>query len=86
MTKDMRYDTPSWVLINNGTRYVVYCEKKSSFGNTAIVKTPAGYWAVVHHINAYSPMINSEMHGDWNHGHYFMEDKQKAIRYYEGVK
>lgn len=86
MIKDMRYNTPTYVLVNNSCRYVCYCDKKTTYGRTALLKTPGGNWVVANGVNFYSPMILCEVHGDWNHGHYFMEDKKKAIAYYEEVK
>lgn len=85
MTKNMRFNTPAYSLKNGGTVYTVYEEKKTRHGITALLKTPGGNWIVANGLNKYSPMIDCEVNGDWNHGHYFMEHKDKAIRYFEEV-
>lgn len=78
-------NTIAYTLINNGTRYDCYGLKKTSFGRTCLFRTPGGNWIVANGVNWYSPCIGHEIYGDWNYGHYFMEDKAKAVEYFKEV-
>lgn len=75
-----------YTLINNKERYEVHEEKKTTFGRTCLLKSPGGNWIVANGVNFYSPILDGECHGDWNHGHYFMDNFFSAFKYYREVK
>lgn len=85
MTNDMRFNTPAFSFKNAGTVFTCYAHKKTRYGQTALFKTQGGNWIVANGVHFYSPMLDCEVVGDWDHGHYFMENKDKAVRYYEEV-
>lgn len=88
MEKNMMYNTPAYSFNNGSTCYTVYAEKKTRHGITALVKTPGGNWIVANGLRHFTPKDPEAlvMNADWAHGHYFMEDKVKAVRYYENEK
>lgn len=86
MARDFDYVTPCWTLVNGGTRYTVYVHKKTAaHGVSYLMKSPSGMWVVGNGVNIFSPFIGFECVGDWHHGHYFMDDRSKAIRYFESL-
>ena len=84
MVKDMMYSTPGYTLMNSGSAYTVYHEKKSWFGVSALIRTAGGMWVVANGLKA-SAVQDGVSVGSWAHGHYFMESKEAAVRYYEKI-
>ena len=77
--------TIAYTLVNGGTRYECYGLKKTRHGRTCLFKTPAGNWIVANGVNWDSGIINGEVWGDWDYGHYFMDDEAEARRYFQEV-
>lgn len=72
----------------NNLVYTVIAHKTTIHGTTALLLSPNGNWIVANGINILDTTNNPDFimyHGDWNHGHYFMENETAAKKYFENV-
>ncbi len=72
----------------NNLTYKVVAHKASVHGVTALLLSPGNNWIVANGLNIRDTTELPEAtiyHGDWNHGHYFMENETEAKRYFNSV-
>lgn len=82
------FENPIFTLINAGakSRFACFGQKKTAaHGVSCLLRSPGGMWIVANGVRKYSPMIDHEVYGDWAHGHYFMENRKKAVDYFIGL-
>ena len=72
----------------NNLAYEIIAHKTTIHGVTALLLSPGGNWIVANGVNIMDTTEKPEFtlyHGNWNHGHYFMEDRTAAERYFNSV-
>lgn len=80
-----------FTFINNKIEYTVHgVVRTARFGLSMLLETKAGNWIVANGVNVTNEknfIINEGFAtGDWNHGHYYMEDEWKAREYFSFLK
>ena len=69
----------------NNLAYKVVAHKTSIHGVTALLLSPSNNQIVANGLNILDTTELPDItiyHGDWNHGHYFMENETAARRYF----
>ena len=80
-----------FTFINGGIEYDCHRVARSErHGVSLLLETKSNNWIVANGVNVQSEkdfvLNEGKCYGDWNHGHYFMEHKEKAIMYFNSIK
>ena len=73
----------------NNLTYKIHDHKPSVHGITALLESPSGNWIVANGVNIMNTTEFDDItlyQGDWNHGHYFMNNKLDAMIYFLEVQ